>query len=468
MLRRSSLALALLLTLSACLLAQAPAKPADDGKAKPADDGKAKPADAPMLEKQAPPANPLTFFKGNRLAADELVEKDVREFAKMVRGADDPPVPPERRKELFDKVLRFLIYRLTWDDLHEGREKLTTRDLLEGSRTGTMDGIYKTFPPETYNRPAEDTDEQAKRLRQQKYMVELRAAASPYLREVLKNRLLVARLNAAIVLYRFAEFGQEDTVDDFLVILDNPNEHDAVKHWAIKGLGELFAAAAAKAPKDPKRMERAALAVYKWLDDHTKTPPAVMADLSPPEQDGIRFVRKEAIHALGNYRRPLIVNDEKNNRREGPVAELLLKLMNNEENALAPAANLPEQKEAAVALLYLQSKGTPTYQPDFVAYQVARFIALLGAEASRDPNRMTQRWQAYAAHLRSGGEAFTADTKGNAYVAKIVDRCGPVLENLYDGSKFTTAVGDLNETLNNSQPKVAAVFADPAAKKPTP
>jgi hypothetical protein len=450
MLLRSFVALGGVLLLFVLLQAQPPAKPGD----------------APP----APPAGPETAFKGGRLSVDEPTDRDWRDYQKMARGQDDPQqgqqIPAERRKELFDKIPRFLIYRLTWEEIHEGREKLTTRDIMEGSQGDY--GILQAFPLLiTFNKPAQDPDEQAKRERQQKYMVEFRQAASGFLREVLKNRLLVARLNAAIVLERFTDYGQEEVADDLLAILDNPNENDAVKVWAIKGLGKLLANAAVKAPKDPKRIERCALAAYAWLDTRTKTPPALVAELSEPEKDGIRFVRKAAIRALAEYRRPMIVDDPKANRREGPVAGLLLRIMNNEENSVSPDASWSEREEAAVGLCHLQSKQSTTYQPDFVAYQVSRFIAALGAEANRDASRNTQRWQFFAAQLKAGTDALTADLKGNpsaAYLSKLMAGVNPVLENLYDDKKSQTAVGDLNESLNALPPKGTDVYNPPMAK----
>src|SRR5262249_23482192 len=155
--------------------AQPPAKPDGAAPSKPADGAAAKPGTP------AAPANPFTAFKGNRLSADEIADKDGRDYSKMVRGQDDPPFSADRRKELLDKVPRFLIYRLTWDEMHDGTQKLSTRDIMEGTPAGSVDGIFKMFPPTSFNKTAEDADEQAKRLRQQKYLVEFRAAVVPFL-----------------------------------------------------------------------------------------------------------------------------------------------------------------------------------------------------------------------------------------------------------------------------------------------
>jgi hypothetical protein len=412
----------------------------------------------------ARPANPLQAFRGGKLEAPVPSDKDQRDFMRMVRGQEDAPTDPKRRKELFEQVLRYLIYRLTWENIHEGREAVTTRDIMEGSPGGMADGIFKAFPPPGFQRPAEDPEEAAKRERQRKYLAEMRSYATHYLREVLQNRLLIARLNAAIVLHRLAQYGQEDVLDELLMILEHPEEHLAVKHWAIKGIGELLSQASAKPPKDPKRMERAALAVFRWLDDATRMPVSLVEEMSEAERDGIRFIRREAIRALAAYRRPAISEDAKTGRREGPVAALLVRIMANEENNVVPSASLVERKEAAEALCQLQAKHTPSYQHDYAAFQVARLIAVLGAEADRDAARSTQRWKAFAAQLKNAFDTLAEDARNTphaGYVNRLSARVLPVLEYLFDESKSAGSVSELNEYLAGNPPKSAEVYGPP-------
>lgn len=408
-------------------------------------------------------------FRGGKLDAPAPSDKDQRDFQKMVRGQEDAPSGAERRKELFERVLRYLIYRLTWENIHDGRDQVTTRDIMEGTPGAGVDGIFEAFPPLTFNRPSEDPEETARRDRQRKYMNEMRGYATQYLREVLQNRLLIARLNAAIVLHRLAVYGQEDVADELLLILENPNEHDAVKHWAVKGIGELLGQSLSKPPKDTKRTERAALAVYAWLEAKTQTPPTLVAEMSEPEQDAIRYLRREAIRALGAYRRPVIVEDAKANVRDGPVAALLVRIMVNAEGTISPSASLAERKEAAEALCNLQHKRSDTYQPDFVAYQVARFIAVLGSEADRDPTRSAQRWKAFAAQLKDAWDKLSDDLKNTQhaqYVNRMGNRINPVLEYVFDQTRSANAVPELNEYLANNPPKSNDVFGQAPPKQP--
>lgn len=422
---------------------------------------------ATAQEQEQPQPMPPREFRGGKLDAPVPSDRDQRDFQKMVRGQEDAPAGAERRKELFERVLRYLIYRLTWENIHDGRDTVTTREIMEGTPGAGVDGIFEAFPPPTFSRQADDPEEAARRDRQRKYLNEMRGYATHYLREVLGNRLLIARLNAAIVLHRFAQYGQEEVADEFLWILENPNEHDAIKHWAVKGIGELFNQV--KNPKDPKRMDRCALAVYSWLENKTKLPPTLVAELSEPEQDAVRYLRREAIRVLAAYRRPVIVEDAKANVREGPVAALLVRIMNNAEGTISPSASLTERKEAAEALCNLQHKRSETYQPDYVVYQVARFIAVLGAEADRDRSRTAQRWKAFAAHLKVAWDNLGDDLKNTPhaqYIKRLEGRVNPVLEYIFDESKSANSVPELNEFLANNPPKSNDVFGQPPARQP--
>lgn len=417
-------------------------------------------------QEQEQPAPPREF-RGGKLEAPPPSDKDQRDFLKMVRGQEDAPTNAERRKELFERVLRYLIYRLTWENIHDGRDQVTTREIMEGTPGAGVDGIFEAFPPANYNRQTDDPEDAARRERQRRYMNEMRGYATHYLREVLQNRLLIARLNAAIVLHRFAVYGQEEVADEFLWILENPNEHDAIKHWAVKGIGELFVQI--KNPKVPKRLDRCALAVHAWLEAKTQVPPTQVAELSEPEKDAIRYLRREAVRTLALYRRPVIVEDAKANAREGPVAGLLVRILVNAEGTVSPPASLAERKEAAEALCNLQHKRSETYQPDYVVYQVARFIAVLGSEADRDPGRNSQRWKAFAAQLKAAWDNLSDDLKNSPhsqYVNRLSGRVNPVLEYIFDETKGANAVPELNEFLANNPPKSGDVYGQPPAKQP--
>jgi HEAT repeat protein len=300
------------------------------------------------------------------------------------------------------------------------------------------------------------------------YMKEFREVAVPLLREVLQNRSLPARLNATRVLHRFAQDGHEEVADELIKVLENKDEHDAVKHWAVLGLGEIFAY---RTHKNLPVVQRGALAVLQFADARTKFDKAVVEQMTEPERDGIRYVRRAAIRALGNLRRPMIVDDAKAGARDGPTAELLVRILANGGADVSPTASLSEREEAAYALCKMQHRACPTYQPDYAAHQVVRLIAVLGAEAGRDDERARERWKYMASHLQEGLELLVADvdkTPNAAYVKKLAEESRRVLENLYDKDKSTGAISTLNEYVNTNPPKSTGVFGAPPAPKGQP
>lgn len=422
---------------------------------------------AKAADKSSTGADPLKVFKGKRLNADRPTDRDQRDYYRMVRGSDEEyPLPADRRKDLLVRVPRWLIYRLTWEEIHEGQDQYTIADIMKGTPEGLMDGILEAFPPANFRSPTEDPVLTEKRKRQQKYLDEFRPIAAEYLKEVLNNRLLVARLNAAIVLHRFAQYDEEEVAEDLLTILENPAEHDAVKLWALKGMGELFTQSIDQSAKNPERLERCALAVYAWLEKRIQIPASQVAELSEPEQDGIRYIRRQAIRTLGSYRRPMIIDDGLRKSQEGPAASLLLQIMNNQ--GVTPEASWSEREAAAVALCHLQCKRSPAYQPAFVVQQIGRFVANLGVEASNDRSRSSQRWQFYAADLKAATDTLAEDlgkaTPAAAYLSRLMVRVNPVLDNLYDETRHPSAVADLNQAVNTMPSVGQGVFTTAAAK----
>jgi hypothetical protein len=258
----------------------------------------------------------------------------------------------------------------------------------------------------------------------------------------------------------------------FIQAIENPHEHDAVRLWAFHGLQALFtvqnAGTERVAVKNPKRMERAALAICKWLDARCRMDAGVVSQMSPEEKEGINYVRRAAIRALGATRRPLVRDDK--DGREGPIAELLVRIISiDESNQPSPAANWSESVEAAAALMQLQAKSSPSYQPDFTAYQLARFVATLGAQANQDPTRQNEPWRELGYQLRVGLDAWKDEApaeRGGDYVKRAAPQIEKVIENLFDNTKNTQAAQELFNWTGSNLPKAKAVYgpATPPSK----
>ncbi len=421
-----------------------------------------KPAGKPMPPAEPPKSGESPFSEEPLLLrdAEKPTQKDFTEFRRFVSGASANPID----KALIAKMAKWLVYRLTWTEIQEGRDVITIDEVMKGNRRdqSTVDGIERAIPL-IPSRPPTDPDEKVKRDRQRVYLQEFTTAVRPPLREVMKNRL-IARVNGARAYLMLIDAGQEEVADDLIQLIENPAEHEAVRHFAFQGLRRLFAL-----PKiDAKRAERCGLVLCRELEARCKVGEETLSILSPPEVDGLRFVRRELIRGLGAMGRPLVVDvvPQKGQpiqaRREGPAAELLLRVMNNQK--VSPEPSWQERAEAAAALCQLKHKTSPSYQPEFVIHELGRFVAEMAAEVG---NNKDQRWKYFAVVLRNGTEELAKDlaTQPPHPAAEYLKRMAVVgrgvLDYVYD-PKGAPEHAELNRWLNQNKPKAATPYAAPA------
>jgi len=197
---------------------------------------------------------------------------------------------------------------------------------------------------------------------------------------VLQNKQPIARINAARVLAKLAEWGQEPVVDELINIIKHPGEIDAVRLWAFKGLEEIFGLAGTNDPrakglfqgeKGAARYKAALFAIYDWLNDRTKLPESRLKNMQPAEVNGLRYVRRAAEMALGASRRPLIIDERSAGKQAGPIAELLSRIV-TADAGIVPAPSLRERLDASIALGQLRNDLSPSYQPDYAAEKIGR------------------------------------------------------------------------------------------------
>src|SRR5205814_9294276 len=103
--------------------------------------------------------------------------------------------------------------------------------------------------------------------------------------------------------------------------------------------------------------------------------------LPPEEEQGIRFVRREVIRALGQTRYTAAGPAGK----EVSPAWALLRVARR--NGVEPEPNVMEQVEAAIGICQLQPKLTKDYNVDYAAYQVGEFVVDF-AGYSINPNQL--------------------------------------------------------------------------------
>jgi hypothetical protein len=366
-------------------------------------------------------------------------------------------------QQVMDKMARWLLYRLTRLDVQEGRESGGIPQVLEELFSFAPTGAFPRI-----GKGEADQDEMTKRQYKRQFVREFRIAATPHVRKLLQIKDLIVRVNAARLLHRFAEFGEEEVADDCIRIIDNPYEHDAVRHWAIKALGEVFKGPAGDAtPSQPQaaaargqRIENGALAIAKWLKARCEMPAPAVNELRDEEKNGLRFVRKEAVRTLTATHRPWAVEKEVAGqiRRDGPIAGVLFDIMMGEENKISPEPSWEERVEAAHGLCFLEIRAGSNYQPDFAVEGMGRFIAALSAAANDDKSRQKERWRYFASHLQGGGDNLRAmlertpptalRPEATTYMKKALDEVRSAFSNLNDPMQLPQAAQNLNNWLN--------------------
>lgn len=198
------------------------------------------------------------------------------------------------------------------------------------------------------------------------------------------NPDILLRINAARQLSILGRTGQEVIARMAIDILKNPNEHDAVKLYAIEALGHVFAVPhpekEGESNFNDKNLEVEAV---KTLIDFIARPVKVEPSMSQEEIDAFRYLRREAVRALGQVRKPIFRD------RDGKVlanpAIWLLRVANGDQR-LSPPPSLSERAEALSAYLFLQ--GDKFENMDYAAGFVATAIRDIVAEFMH-PERQT-------------------------------------------------------------------------------
>jgi hypothetical protein len=256
--------------------------------------------------------------------------------------------------------------------------------------------------------------------------------------EVLKTRRLVARVNAARVLAKLAELGPPELSDALVATLEDPAQNDAVKYYIIHGLRVL----ANQQPPvmSAERETKAAEALAKFID-HNMT----IADTTTREEvDGFRFIRREAVRALAQFRNPAVAAN-------GQAAIMLLRVVAKDD--LMPPPRIDERVEAAIGVARYKSANDKYYQPDYAIAQIGLFLDDFNLEytaekRNRDENRgpLILPWKVMSSRLYDAIDQMRLDVGDHPYVIKVAGECLKLLEKLEkeipaDATDILTAVG---------------------------
>ncbi len=330
---------------------------------------------------------------------------------------------------LFDKAAQWHVYRLTLQALQEKKGLKSIDELLEQE-------TFKFIPVPPPQKPLEKN--------QQEYMKAFSDALLGPINKVLgdPDQKPIARVNATRILARLGEAGQENVADTLVKILKDEKQLDAVKIWVLKGMRDLFAA---RRFKDENREAACILALVEFLE---RKPISPLEGAPPEEVNAFRYLRREAIRALGQTRLPGLI--EKKKIVGKPTALALLRVVSND--GITPPPLLSERIEATIGVCQLQSKLLDLYQPDYAARHVGEFLVEFAREYNTDRLKLAappmnpgaaggpavkpipaEAWKYQAGRLLEALRTLKYDAPDNKYLADLNEKSGTLLRTIEKG-----------------------------------
>jgi hypothetical protein len=412
-------------------------------------------------------APPWTWSQ-ERLNPAKLEENEKKVLEQLAKGREDVT---DAHKKLLDKAAQWFVYRLTFSEYQfksnpEGGDPTTMRNLV--------DDVAKYIVVANPQKPMSDF--------QRNYMKAFAEALVVHIKKVLANPVPIARVNAAIILAHLGDTGLQELVDPLCDVVESKDYDDPVKLYGLVGLKNLLKAQAYPDDNDKTIMR------YKRLKEETETrcikvllqflarKPTYGPNASPEEVEAFRYIRREAISALGWIHVPAVMNGT----AVVAVPALELTRIVADPGSLTPRASLSEQLAAAVSLCKLQNRLAPErsrYQQDYAAYHVAQLLVNFAtqAEAERSNAGSVMDWKYAAYRLNEALIEIQRDSQGRSkYINDLVSRSNSILANIQKGER-PEQLARLSDWLEQTKPPSMELFkglpntevkiAEPAAEK---
>ncbi len=384
-------------------------------------------------------------------------DKDVSAQAKsrLIALKDGKEELTDADKKTLEQAAKFQFRRLT-------QEKYWRKPPPEGL---TLDqwmeqDIFKYMPVPTPQKPLNEN--------QQKYMAAFLETYRAPIEDALHHPEAIVRVNAARILARIAESGQEKAAKDILQVLNDKKQIDAVKEWMFHGLEGLFNAsywtAAIPGGQRPNRRafkdEALEDQCIQALVDFILRKPNLGPNASEEEIKGLQYVRRAAIRALAVTRLPAII--VKKQFVGTPTSLVLVRVVAND--GLTPPASISERLEAAIGLCQLQSNLADNYQPDYAAHAVGLFLVDLAKEyndkrGAKGGEIKPYPWKWWAGRLEAALQGWKeanpkSATSSGDYIEKLGDKYKSVLLTV-GKEQGTVDVNDLKSWLRTPPPNTA-------------
>src|SRR5262245_24180105 len=161
----------------------------------------------------------ISFVKPSNFDLDRL--KDFKAGKLSIEGSTQSEAV--KNQEILDKAAKYYVFQLT--------DPQVIKTTGYGSPGAKVDELFRNVlepsDPKRYDPDKPMTAEQ------QRYMSKFAALLAANVKIVLHNKEPIARVNAARIVARLAECGQQNVSDLLVETLDDPKQIDAVKIFAL-------------------------------------------------------------------------------------------------------------------------------------------------------------------------------------------------------------------------------------------
>jgi hypothetical protein len=416
----------------------------------------------PLARTGAQSADDILPTDGTEALIKESKEGPSRNVSKLFKGEMSFDPKEQKHRDALDFEARWITYRLTWPEYQEGKDPNKSLDRIFTYYEG---GLAQLAKNKDYGKAIAP--------------VFCKAIVKHALEVIDNTRKPIAQINAARILARLVDVQADNRVaaDDLLARLAPPetgkppvmsdladalvqalnHKNDAVKYYAARGLGDLFRVlqlSKGKDKLDPKIEEKIAAAlgelILRRIDFVKNTP--------EDEIEGYRVLRRQAVRALAQVRKPKLSDTTK-------PALVLLKVV--AADGLLPPPRADERVEAAIGLGLMRPDEGKQYQPDYAVYHIALSLAEIArlVEIKAEKERP---WKVLAARLSDALTEMKTQAK-NDYVAKIVEKTiKDVLTSLETGASRPVKYSAFADAILKMPPPSQSLFKDDDKSKVTP
>jgi hypothetical protein len=352
------------------------------------------------------------------------------DHGKLASWRDGKSAPETQTdQEILKRAAEWYIYRLTNVEL---QKRIPSDPLFPNTGRTCQDMLGDEFYPllilpDPKKGPYQPNENSVK------YMTEFIKALIPPIQKVLKNPVPLARINAALVLLKLSDSGQEQLAKPLADILADKDQIAPVKLLAVEALGNVFRGDLSHDPSNREMLDHGVrdLCIQSVLDYVTRDP-QFTPETTQEEIDAYHYTRRKAIRAIGESRHPVVME---RNRPKARTAYELFRIALND-SSVKPAPRLVERVAATVALCQLQPKLEGSYQVDYALYLLGQAFVKLADQYESErlvatpPGQVAHPWKYYGALLSQAVQTLADDPRARQTAAEMLQISRNVFDNI--------------------------------------